>query len=85
MLLRIFSKNSSLLPSKEALGPFNVLEALTRSCLIDEIKRANTDSVIIVNGIPNSSALIEVHLPVPFALQYQEFFQLVLPYHRLIL
>ena len=59
---------------KKLLGPFNVLEALTRSCLIDEIKRANTDSVIIVNGIPNSSALIEVHLPVPFALQYQEFF-----------
>ena len=33
---------------------------------MDEIKRANTDSVIIVNGIPNSNALIDVHLPVPF-------------------
>ena len=33
---------------------------------MDEMKRANTDSVIIVNGIPNSNALIEVHLPVPF-------------------
>lgn len=83
--MRIFSKNSSLLPSKEALGPFNVLEALTRSCLIDEIKRANTDSVIIVNGIPNSSALIEVHLPVPFCPAVSRIFQLVLPYHRLIL
>ena len=61
-----FSKNSSLLPVNSALGPFNSLEAFTRSCLIDEMKRANTDSVIIVKGIPNSKALIEVHLPVPF-------------------
>ena len=40
---------------------------------MDEIKRANTDSVIIVNGIPNSNALIDVHLPVPFGQQYQIF------------
>ena len=81
--MRIFSKNSSLLPSNEALGPFKDFDAFTRSSLIEEMKRANTDSVIIVKGIPNSSALIEVHLPVPFDQQYQEFSPLALRYLRL--
>ena len=38
------------------------------------MKRANTDSVIIVKGIPNSKALIEVHLPVPFDPQCSKIF-----------
>lgn len=83
MLYEFFSKKSFLSPSNDAFGPFNSLEAFTRSSLIEEIKRANTDSVMIVNGIPNSNALIEVHFPVPFDLQYQEFFQLMLLYFHL--
>ena len=55
-------KKSFLSPSNDAFGPFNSLEAFTRSSLIEE-RQANTDSVMIVNGIPNSNALIEVHLP----------------------
>ena len=62
------------MPSKFDLGPLNTFDAFTRSSLIEEMKRANTDSVMIVNGIPNSNALIDVHLPVPFDPQYQEFF-----------
>ena len=73
-----------LSPSKCAFGPFKDLEAVTRSSLIEEMNLANTDSVMIVNGTPNSSALIEVHLPVPFDLQYLIFFLQVLHCHHLI-
>ena len=48
------------------------------------MKRANTDSVIIVKGIPNSKALIEVHLPVPFDPQCLKSFRQVLHCHHLI-
>ena len=47
------------------------------------MKRANTDSVIIVKGIPNSKALIEVHLPVPFDPQCLKSFRQVLHCHHL--
>ena len=50
---------------------------------MDEMKRANTDSVIIVNGF-NSNALIEVHLPVPFDQQYLSIFLLMVHYFHLI-
>lgn len=72
------------MPSKFDLGPLNTFDAFTRSSLIEEMKRANTDSVMIVNGIPNSNALIDVHLPVPFDQQYQEFFLQEVHYFHLI-
>src|SRR5258708_27495535 len=48
------------------VGPFNIFEAATRSSLIALMQRANTASATVGAGTPMSSALVEVHLPVPF-------------------
>jgi hypothetical protein len=47
-------------------GPLRIFEAATRSSLMAEMQRANTASAIVGAGTPMSSALVEVHLPVPF-------------------
>ena len=49
-----------------AVGPFKTADAATRSSFSDDRQRANTLSPISVTGWPLSSALITVHLPVPF-------------------
>ncbi|MMZ64371.1 hypothetical protein D1872_266960 [compost metagenome] len=65
--LRTFSMNSALSPLNGFLaGPLSTLLAATRSSFMADKKREKTDSVIMDNGTPRSSALWLVHLPVPF-------------------
>ena len=47
-------------------GPFKTFAAATRSSFNADKQRANTASPINVTGMPKSSALMAVHLPVPF-------------------
>ena len=47
-------------------GPVRIFEAATRSSFSADRQRANTASPISVTGMPRSSALMPVHLPVPF-------------------
>lgn len=48
--------------------------ASTRCALNDDTQRANTASEISVSGMPKSSALMPVHLPVPLAGGVEDFF-----------
>src|SRR5699024_353847 len=52
--------------TSDCSGPYKTLLAFVLSSFKYEIQRANTDSVINGKGTPNSSALMLVHLPVPF-------------------
>ena len=48
------------------VGPASTLLAATRSSFCAERQRAKTASAIRVRGMPRSSAVLTVHLPVPF-------------------
>ena len=61
------SMNCFLSPVNGSIcGPPMTLDARTRSSLIDDRQRAKTASPMRVTGMPRSSALVAVHLPVPF-------------------
>ena len=58
--------NLTLSPVFFGVGPCNIFDASTLSFLIAERHLEKTASPISVSGIPISSAVIAVHLPVPF-------------------
>ena len=64
--LRTASIHTFLSPSTGVIVLLKSWLAAKRWSLNEDTQRANTDSVIKVNGIPKSKALIPVHLPVPF-------------------
>ena len=58
--------NAFLSPSNLNFGPERILLAATRSSFMALRQRAYTASPISVTGMPRSSELTLVHLPVPF-------------------
>ena len=58
--------NCSRSPSNLGVGPLRTVEAWARSDLSELRQRAKTASPMRVTGMPRSSALMAVHLPVPF-------------------
>ena len=63
---RMSSTNAFRSPSNLNFGPCRILEAATRSSFMALRQRAKTASPISVSGMPRSSELTLVHLPVPF-------------------
>ena len=58
--------NAARSPGRAGAGPEITFEASTRSSFMADRQRAKTASPISVTGMPRSSALMAVHLPVPF-------------------